>query len=196
MTDPLGAQRQVTTDNVDPEIAELAGPQLVVPINNSRYAVNAANARWGSLFDALYGTDAISEADGATSKGGFNPVRAQKVFEWTYSFLDEAVPLAGGAHWADVTSVGASETGLVLGGGATLLDQAQFAGYSQGAVLFANNGLHIEIRCVGVGTISWSGPGFAASICGVTLRVCDLRQFFNTSCIIIRTLIHRAHFSV
>ena len=139
---------QVTTANVDPEIAEVAGPQLVVPINNSRYAVNAANARWGSLFDALYGTDAISEDGGATSKGGFNPVRAQKVFEWTYSFLDEAVPLAGGAHWAGVTSVGASDAGLVLGGGAKLLDQDQFAGYSEGAVLFVNNGLHIEIRCV------------------------------------------------
>ncbi|WP_411036176.1 malate synthase G [Shinella sp. BYT-45] len=151
---PEGGDFEVTTENVDPEIASVAGPQLVVPVMNARYALNAANARWGSLYDALYGTDAIPEADGAEKGRGYNPVRGEKVIAWVRAFLDDSVPLAG-ASWRDATGLAVEGGNLAVsltGGGKTgLADEKKFAGYLGEAaapthVLLRNNGLHIEIR--------------------------------------------------
>ena len=95
---PEGDDFRITTANVDPEIATIAGPQLVVPVSNARYALNAANARWGSLYDAYYGTDVISEADGREKGTRFNPVRGARVIEKAAELLDRVVPLASGRH--------------------------------------------------------------------------------------------------
>ncbi|QPC89841.1 malate synthase G [Mesorhizobium sp. INR15] len=149
---PEGPPFSVSTENVDPEIAVVAGPQLVVPVMNARYALNAANARWGSLYDALYGTDAIPETDGAEKGKGFNPARGAKVVAWTKSFLDEAAPLTSG-KWAGVNGLSLANGALRLSAGAgstTLADPRQFVGYrgdaaNPQAVLLARNGLHIEI---------------------------------------------------
>ncbi|RBW69803.1 malate synthase G [Bacillus taeanensis] len=145
---------QITTQNVDNEIAAQAGPQLVVPVNNARYAINAANARWGSLYDALYGTDAISEEGGAERKQEYNPVRGEKVIAFAKAFLDEAAPLDGCSHKEVVkyTVVDGELTASLLNGKtAGLKDSSKFAGYQgreeePSAVLLKNNGLHFEIQ--------------------------------------------------
>ncbi len=150
---PEGTDFTVTTADVDPEVSTVAGPQLVVPVMNARYALNAANARWGSLYDALYGTDAIAEDDGAGRGGDYNPKRGEKVIAWARAFLDDSVPLAG-ARWSDarafavrdgVLRVSVSD-GEVVG----LASPEKFAGYlgdaaAPGKILLRNNGLHIEI---------------------------------------------------
>lgn len=150
---PEGSAFSVDTKNVDDEISDIAGPQLVVPITNARYALNAANARWGSLYDALYGTDAISEADGAQKGGGFNPVRGDKVVAWARNFLDQSTPLANGS-WADVTAMRTADSVVEVelqGGAKTGLKQlSQFVGYRGDAgaptnLLLINNGLHIDV---------------------------------------------------
>jgi malate synthase len=150
---PEGPEFSVSTDNVDPEIATIAGPQLVVPVMNARYALNAANARWGSLYDALYGTDAISEDDGAEKGRGYNPKRGAKVIAWARDFLDASAPLQSGS-WKDVSSLTVASGGLsvTLAGDAetTLRNPAQFAGYdgsddAPSQVVLRHNNLHAVV---------------------------------------------------
>jgi malate synthase len=135
----------IATAQVDPEIADISGPQLVVPITNARFALNAANARWGSLYDALYGTDALGDLPGA---GDYDAARGARVIAWGRNFLDQAVPLAG-ASWAAGTGL-CVQDGALLVDGLGLADRAQFAGYigdqmSPTGILLRNNGLHIII---------------------------------------------------
>ncbi|CRM06383.1 malate synthase G [Pseudomonas sp. 24 R 17] len=151
---PEAADFQATTQNVDDEIARMAGPQLVVPVMNARFALNASNARWGSLYDALYGTDAISEADGAEKGQGYNKVRGDKVIAFARAFLDEAAPLSAGSH-AESTGYKIADGKLIVslkgGSNSGLRDDAQLIGF-QGpaaepiAILLKHNGLHFEIQ--------------------------------------------------
>ncbi|MBL6958173.1 MAG: malate synthase G [Rhodospirillales bacterium] len=155
---PEGGDLTVSTANVDPEIATIAGPQLVVPVMNARFALNAANARWGSLYDALYGTDVIGEEGGCEKGSGYNPARGAAVVAWAADFLDQSAPLAGGSHrdvvgYAVADANGGKYLAVTLADGSEtgLKDPGQFAGW-QGeaaaptAVLLANNGLHAEIQ--------------------------------------------------
>jgi malate synthase len=144
----------IGTANVDPEIATVAGPQLVVPLNNARYALNAANARWGSLYDALYGSDVIAEDGGATRAGSYNPRRGAKVIAYARDFLDEHFPLAGASHH-DVAAYRVGPDGLdvhMQGGTAThLTDPAAFVGFQGNraaptAALLRHHGLHVELQ--------------------------------------------------
>ncbi len=177
---PVPASVTATTKNVDAELAVQAGPQLVVPILNARYALNAANARWGSLYDALYGTDALPETDGATKVGadgkGYNPVRGAKVIAFARSFLDQAAPLAGGSSHAQAARYTVLEGKLVvalLGGtSAELANPAQFVGYtgdaaSPASILLVNNGSHIDIQ---IDRTTAIGQSDAAGVSDVVLE--------------------------
>ncbi len=150
---PAPADFTITTSGVDDEITTTAGPQLVVPVLNARFALNAANARWGSLYDALYGTDVIPETDGAEKGSSYNRVRGDKVIAYARKFLDEAVPLESGS-WADATglSIVDGRLQIAIGAGSTgLAGPEKFVGYSgelgsaSWSVLLVNHGLHIEI---------------------------------------------------
>ncbi|MBO0763473.1 MAG: malate synthase G [Hyphomicrobiaceae bacterium] len=188
-----GPDFAIDTDNVDAEIAHIAGPQLVVPVTNARYALNAANARWGSLYDALYGTDALPGDNGAARGTGYNPARGAKVFAWTKRFLDEAAPLAGASHaqvrgyavedgrlqaslgsvadsWLHSAArmIGLESTARVVG----LADPAQFAGYrgdpaEPRAVLVRHNGLHVEIQ---IDRRHYIGKGDIAGVADVLIE--------------------------
>ncbi|MBY2917197.1 malate synthase G [Rhizobium leguminosarum] len=163
---PEGSDFQVSTENVDPEIASIAGPQLVVPVMNARYALNAANARWGSLYDALYGTDAIPESDGAEKGKGYNPKRGEKVIAWVRDFLDTSAPLQD-CRWKDVGGFavrdGALSVRSIDGEQAMLTDGKHFAGYrgdpaAPTHILLKNNGIHIEIVIDATTTIGKADP--------------------------------------
>lgn len=145
---------QISTENVDEEIALLAGPQLVVPVRNARYCLNAANARWGSLYDALYGFDVISEEEGAEKGKGYNPKRGEKVIAFAKNFLNETFPLAQGSH-ADATKYAVEGNALVVtlkdGSTTTVADSSKFVGYNGEAsapteIVLKNNGLHAIIQ--------------------------------------------------
>lgn len=151
---PEGEDFEASTANVDPEMATMAGPQLVVPVMNARFALNAANARWGSLYDALYGTDAISEEGGAEKAGAYNPVRGAKVIAAARDFLDQAAPLAAGSH-KDSTGYSIVDGKLAVtmqdGNTTTLADTEKLVGYNGDlsapeSILLANNGLHFEVQ--------------------------------------------------
>ena len=141
-----GGKFQIETKNVDSEISTIAGPQLVVPVMNARYALNAANARWGSLYNALYGTDVIPETDGASRGNKYNPKRGEKVIEYTRNFLDENVPLFKGS-WKDISGIPKVYNGKLS---LKLKDEKQFVGYSGtsgelSSLLLKKNNLHIDI---------------------------------------------------
>ncbi|MBR3119353.1 MAG: malate synthase G [Oceanobacillus sp.] len=152
--EPEVGEFTITTTNIDDAITHQAGPQLVVPIDNARYAINAANARWGSLYDALYGTDVISEEGGAAKEGSYNPVRGGKVIAFAKNFLDENFPLQTSSHQEATTyAVVSGRLDVTLKSGETtgLKDSFKFVGY-QGtaeepkAILLKNNGLHVEMQ--------------------------------------------------
>jgi malate synthase len=173
---PEPADFSVTTAGVDDEITTTAGPQLVVPILNARFALNAANARWGSLYDALYGTDVISEDDGAEKGSGYNKIRGDKVIAYARKFLDESVPLAAGS-WSDATGLKIDEGQLLVTYGddlsTGLAAPEEFVGYTgelgqpHWSVLLKHHGLHIEIL---IDPDSPIGAGDAAGIKDVVLE--------------------------
>ncbi|MDH3377253.1 MAG: malate synthase G, partial [Gammaproteobacteria bacterium] len=166
---PEGADFRVTVGDVDDEISRIAGPQLVVPVDNSRYALNAANARWGSLYDALYGSDVIAEERGCRRTRKYNPVRGVEVIRYARDFLDRSVPLADGSHSYAIKYVIRSERLIVVMGDGTeseLENPECFVGYSgnpenPSAVLFRHNELHIELR---IGEGYYIGRGDLANI--------------------------------
>ncbi|MFW1676520.1 malate synthase G [Pontibacter sp. JAM-7] len=151
---PEGEDFTATTANVDPEMATMAGPQLVVPVMNARFALNAANARWGSLYDALYGTDAISAEGGAEKTADYNPARGAKVIEFARNFLDDAAPLATGSHKDSVgytITDGKLVVSMTDGSETGLAQPEKLAGYlgdtaAPDSILLANNGLHFEVQ--------------------------------------------------
>src|SRR5829696_4970637 len=162
----------ITTAGVDDEITTTAGPQLVVPILNARFALNAANARWGSLYDALYGTDVIPEEGGATRSGGYNKARGAKVVARAREVLDQAAPLAGGSH-RDAASYTIQDTALIVtlrdGSETGLADPAQFIGYqgeaaSPSSVLLRHNNLHLDIRIDRSNAIGAEDPAGVADV--------------------------------
>jgi malate synthase len=159
--EPEGADFSIETDGVDPEIAAIAGPQLVVPVMNARYALNAANARWGSLYDALYGTDALGDLP---SGKGFNAERGARVVAWGRSFLDEVAPLASGSH-TDATGYTVLEGALTP----ALKNPAQFVGHlgeasAPTAIVLRNNGLHIILDIDASHAIGATDPAHVADI--------------------------------
>ncbi|MCK5275062.1 MAG: malate synthase G, partial [Alphaproteobacteria bacterium] len=151
---PEGGDFGIATENVDAEIATIAGPQLVVPVNNARYALNASNARWGRLYDALYGTDVIPEDGGLETSAGYNPLRGKAVMDYAGDVLDQAAPLADGSH-KDATAYRLSGQALAVtladGSETGLVQPEKFVGYLGDAdaptsVLLCNNNLHIELQ--------------------------------------------------
>ena len=164
----------VSTANVDPEIAQVAGPQLVVPISNARYALNAANARWGSLYDALYGTDALPETPGAERGHGYNAQRGAQVIAFARDFLDRTAPLAGG-RYADATRYAVEDLKLAVHtvrGVLSLADTHQFVGYrgeaaAPSTILLKQNGLHLMIE---IDRNQPTGAGDPAGVADVILE--------------------------
>ena len=168
-----GDDFEITTQNVDEEISLVAGAQLVVPIMNARFSLNATNARWGSLYDALYGTDMISEEEGAEKSGPYNPIRGNKVIEFSKNFLDESVPLSTGKY-ADVTGFkinnGSLEVSTSDQSFTELKDGSQFIGFTgdsdnPSSILFKNNNLHIEIEIDSEDSIGKDDPANIKDIC-------------------------------
>ena len=172
---PVPARVRVTTKNVDAELALQAGPQLVVPITNARYALNAANARWGSLYDALYGTDALPETDGAHRSGPYNPVRGARVIDYARHVLDRCVPLARGSHVGSAAyRVVDNQLAVTLADGTTagLKNPAQFVGFqgemdAPSSVLLSHHGLHLDIRIDASHPIGATDP---AGVCDLVLE--------------------------